>query len=162
MGTRNQTAGHDWERDVAKMLRNSGIHPYVVTCRSTNRTRDGQGIDFCNTEEAVHGRMLDDIQAKTTTKVPDFVELLAGIKQYDVMDERVPVVFWRKTGKSPSGRFMVQGLYAMCYLEDYLKLMQAREALKALQPLLPALGDLLGHDDEYKSIRDRLKELQLI
>ncbi len=106
--------------------------------------------------------MLDDIQAKTTTKVPDFVELLAGIKQYDVMDERVPVVFWRKTGKSPSGRFMVQGLYAMCYLEDYLKLMQAREALKALQPLLPALGDLLGHDDEYKSIRDRLKELQLI
>ena len=144
------------------MLRNSGIYPNVVTCRSTNRTRDGQGIDLCNAEEAVYGRMTDDIQAKTTTKAPDFVELLAGIKQHDVLDERMPVVFWRKTGKSPSGRFMVQGQYAVAYLEDYLKLLQAREALRALQPLLAPLQQTLGNDKEFQPIMERLAELNLL
>jgi hypothetical protein len=163
MGTRNRKAGHDWERELVKMLRNTGVHPYVVTCRSTNRMRDGQGIDLCNAEESVQGRMLDDLQAKTTTKVPDFVKLLEGIKQHDTLDQRMPAVLWRRTGKSSSGKlFRTQGFYAMCYLEDYLKLLQAREALKALEPLLPALGDLLGHDDEFTTIKSRLKELQLI
>jgi hypothetical protein len=134
MATRNQTEGHRWERIIAQVLRNCGVYPHVVTCRSTNLTRDGQGIDFCNKDEAIHGRMQDDIQAKTTVATPNIEELLQVIKSSDILDERTPVVFWRKTGKSSGGKFMEKGKYAACYMEDYVKLMKMRQAAQLLLP----------------------------
>lgn len=103
--------------------------------------------------------MKDDIQAKTALRLPDLTDLLLDIKSRDVLDERVPAVFWRKTRKTEGGRFITQGLFAVAFLEDYLKLLQAREALEALKPLMPALLDLLKNDPEHQKLVARLQEL---
>jgi hypothetical protein len=165
MATRNQSEGHRWERLIAQVLRNCGVHPHVVTCRSTNRTRDGQGIDFCNKDEHLHGRMQDDIQAKTTVDTPNIEVLLQTMKGYDVLDERTPVVFWRKTGKNKGGKFMERGRFAACFLEDYLKLMKYREVAELLLPykdliLTGAMSPVEA--GKAKKIRERLKELDFL
>lgn len=134
--SRNRTEGHRWERLIVQMLCNSGLYPHAVTCRSANRARDAQGIDICNKDEAIHGRMQDDIQAKTTVDTPSFAELLANIRENDPSGERTPVVFWRKTGKSAQGKFMVKGNFAITYIEDYLKLMKARQDLSKAKSML--------------------------
>lgn len=134
MASRNRTEGHRWERLIAQILRNCGIYPHISTTRSCNLSRDGQGIDFCNKDESVHGRMRDDIQAKTTVATPNIEVLLAGMKDHDIMDERIPVVFWRKTGKSEGGKFMVKGKFAACFMEDYINLLKSREAAEVLLP----------------------------
>jgi hypothetical protein len=134
MPTRNKTEGNRWERLIAQVLRNCGIYPHVSTTRSCNRSRDDQGIDLCNRDESVHGRMQDDIQAKTTTTTPNIELLLQSMKSLDTMDERTPVVLWRKTGKSAGGKFMEKGQYAACFMEDYIRLLKTREASKVLLP----------------------------
>lgn len=160
MATRNQSEGHRWERLVAQILRNSGVHPHTVTCRSTNRTRDNQGIDFCNKDEYLHGRMQDDIQAKTTTDTPNIEDLLRSMKEHDIMDERMPVIFWRKTGKSSNGKFMEKGKFAMCYMEDYLQLLKYRELANLL---IPYAGQAVaGAGAEADHIRKRLAELGIL
>lgn len=148
MPTRNQTEGYRWERTVAQMLRNSGVHPAAVTTRSANRTRDGQGIDFCNEDESKHGRMMDDIQAKTTTAGLPIATLLPTMKEHDVLDQRMPVIFWRQTGKSEKGRFMVKGHFAISILEDHVKLLQYRELAKVILPHLSKVLEVMAKDPE--------------
>lgn len=153
--SRNRTEGHRWERLIVQMLCNSGVYPHAVTCRSTNRRRDAQGIDVCNKDEDVHGRMQDDIQAKTTVDTPAFAELLATMRETDPMGSRTPVVFWRKTGKSSQGKFMVKGQFAITYIEDYIKLIKARDELAKAKQMLKtgkSVEEVLLFLDEFTTI----------
>lgn len=150
--SRNRSEGHRWERLIVQMLCNSGVYPHAVTCRSTNRARDAQGIDICNKDESIHGRMQDDIQVKTTVDTPAFAELLATIRESDPMGSRTPVVFWRKTGKSAQGKFMVKGHFAITYIEDYLKLLKSRDQLQKVKQMLKTgtpVCDVLAALDEF-------------
>jgi hypothetical protein len=164
MASRNRTEGHRWERIIAQMLRNIGVYPNAVTCRSTNRSRDGQGIDFCNEDEARQGRMQDDIQAKTTVDTPNVEMLLRTMKDHDPLDERSVVIFWRKTGKSSGGKFMEKGRYAITYMDEYLNLLKKRELADLLQPFLNELLTTLesASPSEHAQLVKRLQELDII
>lgn len=167
MATRNQVAGSKWERLIAQLLRNTGLYPHASTTRSCNRARDGQGIDLCNRDEASHGRMKDDIQAKTTSATPNIESILLGIKEHDTMDERMPVIFWRKTGKESAGwnkgKFMEKGQFAACFLEDYINLLKCRAAAEILLPHKQELIDAVRKTNPGAAvdIETKLKILDL-
>ncbi len=77
---RNRQAGHKWECQVAKDLREHG-YPHAVTARSSNRARDAEKVDIVNSNEFVNGRMMDDVQAKSTGSIP--WQLLLELEKLD-------------------------------------------------------------------------------
>jgi hypothetical protein len=109
--------------------------------------------------------MADDIQAKTTVATPDIEGLLQTMKEHDVLDERTPVVFWRKTGKNKGGKFMEKGRFAACFLEDYLKLMKYREVAELLLPYKNVVlsdSPVKIHEVERMKLKARLRELDFL
>jgi hypothetical protein len=109
--------------------------------------------------------MQDDIQAKTTVDTPNLAMLLHTMKEHDLLDERIPVVFWRKTGKSKEGRFMEKGKFAVCFLEDYIKLLRFREAAELLLPYVNAIKTSPANPTEearVKRVMERLRELDFL
>jgi predicted SprT family Zn-dependent metalloprotease len=118
-------------------------------------------VDFCNKEEAVHGRMVDDIQAKTTVNSLSIHDLIENMKQHDVLDERRPVIFWRQTGKSAGGKFMVKGHFAISVLEDHVKLLQHNELSRMILPHLSGFLEYLKDKDfeAAAAIAKRAEEL---
>lgn len=129
------------------------MHPNAVSCRSTNRARDGEGIDITNCDEAVHGRMVDNIQCKTAVRSLNYAALLKRIKKEGIFS----VIFHRSTKKSKEGRFMKQDEYALCFMDDYIKLLAYREAFKLL------INDVsVDVTDERLAIYHKLKELEVI
>jgi hypothetical protein len=124
----NRSAGHGWEREVAKELRNAG-YPFAATTRSCNRRRDGEGIDFCNTDEAENGRMEDDIQAKDTTKI-DWT-LLTALERADKSKKprrKVLIVKLGATKGLPARSF--KGKFALMFMRDYLQLLKVYNIAK--------------------------------
>ena len=49
MSNRNRTAGHDWEREVIKDLKDIG-YSEAVSSRQASRETDNAGIDICKTD----------------------------------------------------------------------------------------------------------------
>lgn len=124
----NRSAGHGWERDIARLLRENG-YPAVSTTRACNRSRDAEGIDFCNTDESVYGRMEDDIQAKDTTKIE--WQLLLDLEKRDKGKKKRRKVLLVKLGKTKDLTNRVhQGKFAVMFLRDYLDLLRIYNASK--------------------------------
>lgn len=85
----SRNAGHTYERDCAKELREIGF-PYVVTSRSESKSRDDQKIDLMNKDEGTNGRLPYNIQCKHSCQKVDYVDLLIP---------RTKTILDKKTGK---------------------------------------------------------------
>jgi hypothetical protein len=124
--SRNRTAGHKWERDCAKILRDNGF-PFVVTSRSENRKRDADKIDLMNTDEFENGLLSYSIQCKTLNTTAPYPKLLSEIKP---LKGAVNVVFHRQTKRSDGGKFIESGRYACLHMNDFIDLISQLEKLK--------------------------------
>ena len=64
MANRNRTAGHKWELEVIKDIKEIG-YTEAVSSRYSSRETDDAGIDICNTDNLA-------IQCKNTSKNIDY------------------------------------------------------------------------------------------
>ena len=148
MPRNNRRAGHTYELEVAELLRESSLFPHVVTSRSENRARDGEGVDLVNKDEAVHGRMDYNIQCKYSVERPDYHKLICSMPQLDGVINVVLHKYARKSGS----RFMTQGEYALMRKDDFLRLLRIHRGFEVLYASL----DLLP--DEERTALERLLE----
>ena len=125
-GSRNRTAGLDFERRTAIKVRECFKWPYVVTCRAESRTRDDAKVDLINKDEPINGRMIYDIQCKNTTVNVNYHKLIGEMPD---IEETIPVILHKKTEKS-GGRFMPVGEYAIMKADDWYKQMGQLEEFK--------------------------------
>lgn len=101
---RNRSAGHRWELDIVKSLKDMGYE--AVSSRQESRSMDARGIDIVSDYPFL-------IQAKCMTNQPQFHKLLT--------ETDANVVFFRKTEKKGT-RFFAQGEYAVLPLDEFYKL----------------------------------------
>lgn len=117
-GKRNRQAGHAYERQIVKELRQLGF-PEAVSARSESKNLDDQGVDICNTR-GFH------FQCKNSKTNPNYVELLESMPTtlYGREDlPHIPVILHKKTKKAKANFFPV-GEYAILKKEDLYKLIK--------------------------------------
>ena len=120
--SRNMAAGHGFERDVAKKLREIGFAD-VRTSRECSRKRDSQKVDLCNADEDANGRLPYNIQCKNLNTLAKYPKLLKELEQHNSR-KQINVVFHKLTKKSESGRFLPVGEYAILNLDDFYKMQE--------------------------------------
>lgn len=125
-GKRNRAAGHNWERECVKLLKNIGF-PHVVTSRSENKKRDADKIDLMNTDELENGLLPYSVQCKTLSTTAPYPKLLSEMKS---LKGAMKVVFHKQTKKSEKGKFVETGRYAIVELGDFLDLVSENTRLK--------------------------------
>ena len=123
-GKRNRTAGHALERKIVNKLKTIGF-PHAVTARSESKARDDLGVDIMNTNEAVNGRLLYNIQAKNTTTSLAYPKILAAMPK----DKQLNVIIHNQTKRS-NKRFITKGQYAIMELDSFYSLIERIEKLK--------------------------------
>lgn len=128
MSRNNRTAGHRFETETITLLRESGLFPHAVSCRSENRTRDGQKVDIINRDEGVNGRMEYNIQCKNSSLIQHYARIL---KEMPVVSGVMNVIFHKFTKKAGS-RFITQGKYALTTQDDFLELAKYRRGYDIL------------------------------
>jgi len=118
-GSRNRTAGHNWERVCCKKL--IGIYPDVVTSRAESRTRDDQKVDLCKTGVL-------NVQCKTRSQKEDYVKVLG-----EMPDEegQINVIFDKQTRKKGT-RFLPAGEFVHMHLDDFIDLIRKANIYNAL------------------------------
>jgi hypothetical protein len=117
-GKRNRTAGHDFERQIAELLRDAGFE-HVITTRQGSRLRDAEGIDMMNSDELKHGRLPYNIQCKNTNTGVNYVKLLASLPKEPGIAN---VIFHKFTEKKAGGAFHPRGHYAILDMHDFVQL----------------------------------------
>lgn len=132
--SRNRNAGHDFEKAIAKKLREELGFVHVVTTRSESRGRDGQGIDLMNKDELVNGRLPYNIQCKNSCERVPYFQLLRGLP---AGTGSINVVLHKFTEKKPGGRFDTKGYYAIMDMDDFMSMAQTietqRQALETIK-----------------------------
>jgi hypothetical protein len=116
-GSRNRTAGHNFERQIVNELKAIGFKN-AVSARSESRNTDDKGIDICHTPGY-------QIQCKNSKLNPDYTKILTAIPDGDT---HVNVVIHRKTKKANT-RFITQGDYVVLKKSDFYNLL-----IKANEP----------------------------
>lgn len=144
-GKRNRAAGHQYERDVAKMFRAMGFE-FVQTSRACAPLRDKIGIDLANEDELKNGRLPYNIQLKSLSKAANYLQLLEGIPEEP---GQINIVLHRATVRSKS-RFFVSGEYAFLKQSDLLLL------LYRIQSALNYLKEPNGNTEYYSKIKELL------
>lgn len=124
-GKRNRTAGHTYERNCAESLRLAGF-TFVVTSRAENRTRDGEKVDLCNSNELKNGRLPYNIQCKNTSVPIKYHQLLAEMPSDT---GQINVVFHKQT-KRIGRNFHPVAHYAVLKQDDFIKLIAELHTLK--------------------------------
>lgn len=125
-GNRNRKAGHTFERDIVKLLRDIGFE-HVVTTRSESRGRDAQGIDIMNKDELVNGRFPYNIQCKNMVSRVDYHALLKNLPD---TPGTINVVLHKFTEKKKGGGFHPRGHYAIINMEDFLEMIKQLQLIK--------------------------------
>lgn len=164
VGNRNRVAGHNYERACVDKLKGIGYLD-VATSRECSRQRDNDKVDICNRnedpiDEGGSGRLEFNIQCKTLSKAAPYPKLLAELKEHnkDPKGKRINVVFHKQTEKNDSGRFMPKGEYAILSLDDFLKIVKARDSYTKGYKLLEDHFDCIP--EEFKEpLNEQLKEL---
>lgn len=119
MSLRNRTVGHNWERELAKHFNVLG-YPHVVTSRSESRSRDADGIDLVNRDEAVNGRFPFNVQAKCSVSHQPYMKLLANMKAV----KGVMNLVIHKQVERANTNFIGKRKYVIMYFEDFTQLLQ--------------------------------------
>lgn len=133
--SRNKTAGSNWERLIAKKLRELGFHD-IKCSRECSRLRDSKKVDLCNADEDKHGRFPFNIQAKSYNTHVKYAKLLKELEDHNGRNQ-VNVVFHKLTEKSIGGKFMPKGEFAILNLDDFYKIIAQ---LKVCEELLEDYG----------------------
>ncbi len=110
--SRNRTAGHNYERDCVKILRE--FFPNVVTSRAESRNRDDQKVDLCYTDFL-------NVQCKTLVQRVNYIEVLNEMPEEE---GQMNVIFDKKTKRTQKGRFVTEGHYVHMHMEDFLELIR--------------------------------------
>jgi len=128
--SRNRVAGANWERKIAKLLREIG-YTDVRTSRECSRKRDSQKVDLCNADEDEFGRLPYNIQCKTLCSTAPYPRLLKELEQHNGR-KQINVVFHEMTKKKEGGKnFISVGEYAILNLDDFISIMSdIRELLE--------------------------------
>lgn len=99
IGARNRRRGNDYERKIAKELRDLGFSG-VVTSRSESKNMDNNKVDLIDTEN----KLPCYIQLKKTTSTPQYFSIQ---KETTVPKDKF-VILWNKQ-KNINDRFMSEG-----------------------------------------------------
>lgn len=119
---RNKNAGHSFELESVKALRTIGFD-HVVTSREENPRFDKLGIDLCNKNMHLNGRLIYNFQCKNmATKTKD-----DGIKYPMILnnmpkDDHPNILLHNQTVRS-GDRFMTKGQFAITTMPDMLKIL---------------------------------------
>ena len=116
MSNRNRSAGHNYERKIAKELKEMG-YP-VVTSRAESRNADAAGIDIFDPT----GDFPFYIQNKVTTRYPKIHDLIERERDEQWLDKNI-IVFHKKVTKK-NKRFVADGEYVSMKKEDFYKLLK--------------------------------------
>lgn len=119
-GRNNRVAGHNFEREVVKKLKEVGIEN-IGTSRQHSRSRDNAKVDICRTDEIKYGRLPYNIQCKSISKHLDYAKILEEMPKNE---PEINVIFHKQTKKTDNGRFMVKGQYAILKLEDFYEIIK--------------------------------------
>ena len=133
--SRNKTAGSNWERLIAKKLRELGFND-IKCSRECSRLRDSKKVDLCNADEDKNGRFPFNIQAKSYNTHVKYAKLLKELEDHNGRNQ-VNVVFHKLTEKSIGGKFMPKGEFAILNLDDFYKIIAQ---LKVCEELLEDSG----------------------
>jgi Holliday junction resolvase len=106
----NRTAGHNWEREIIRILKDMGYD--AVSARYESRRADDRGID-------VISDFPYRIQAKISQNQPNCHSILT--------DKDCDVIFFRKVEKAKKN-FIAKGDYAMLKLDDFLDLVGVKSS----------------------------------
>ena len=154
-GNRNRTAGHSWEREIAKVLREEVGYEDARCSRECSRLRDNQKVDICNADEDASGRLPYNIQAKCLSTISKYPKLLGELEEYNGR-KQINVVFHKQTEKvAGSNRFMPRGKFACLNLDDFLKMMAK---CRVLDDVIPDYLEYIP-DEERIKLEEELKKL---
>lgn len=109
MSNRNRTAGHDWEREVIKDLKEMG-YTDAVSSRQESRETDNAGIDICNTGDIA-------IQCKNTARNIDYHKINKSMNT-----DKHKVIIHKRTEKA-GNKFMTKGRYVIFEYEFAMQLL---------------------------------------
>ena len=109
MANRNRTAGHDWEREVIKNLKEIGYSD-ATSSRYSSRETDDAGIDICNTDNIA-------IQCKNTSKNVDYHKEIKNMNT-----DKKKIIVHKRTQKAGTN-FAVKGKYAVVEYDFLLQLL---------------------------------------
>ncbi len=109
---RNRTAGHNYERDVIKKLKEIGYSD-AVSSRYASRITDDAGIDIMGTDDIA-------IQCKNTARGIDYCTILEGMNT-----DKHKVILHKRTEKKGS-RFCKRREVAILDIDLFYELLESR------------------------------------
>ena len=122
MANRNRTAGHAYERQVVRELKNMGFKT-VITSRSESRNMDNAGVDIFDTEDEPqdenHYILPIHIQCKNSKTNVNYHNLLTSEL---LPKDKETVIFHKKTEKV-GNKFMPRGEYVIMTKELFYELL---------------------------------------
>lgn len=116
IGKQNKRRGSNFERQIAKQLRELGFSQ-VVTSRAESKSTDDNKIDIIDKAGQLPFDM--QIQTKKTSSTPSYF----GIREQSTVDNEKFVILWSKTERRGE-KMMTVGNCAMMDLEMFYKLIK--------------------------------------
>ena len=111
MASRNRNAGHQAEREEAKIYRDLG-YSKAATSRYESRSRDDQKIDLTGTGPW-------NVQVKVYQNIPNYHKILNEMPQEE---GQINMICHTKVEKSKKGKFMKKGKYCTIKAEDMYRI----------------------------------------
>ena len=159
--SRNRVAGHNWERDIVKLLNDYKLFPKVGTSRHLSSYYDAKKIDILTEDLTKFDKLGLAIQAKSNTITVPYPKLLSQLKE--TIDSNhlnvIPIVFHKQTERV-NNRFMPRETYVSLLMKDFLDIYVERERYKRAYTILMDYFDFIP-DDEKKIVNKKLTKLNL-
>lgn len=123
-GKRSRVAGHSYERQIVKELKELGFKN-AVSSRSESKNLDDKGVDVANTPGY-------SVQCKNSKTNPNYVELLNDLNTIVSLRGTVKVILHKKTKKAKAN-FIPVGEYALLTKQDFYNLLKLAEQGKFME-----------------------------
>lgn len=115
MANRNRTAGNNYEREIAKELREFGFEK-IVTSRSESRNMDNSGVDLFDPS----GAFPYYIQNKVYKGYPKLNELING----EIVNKEKPMLVFHKKVVKKKTRFFTEDEFVSMKKETFYELLR--------------------------------------
>lgn len=118
MANRNRTAGLDYERKIAKELKELFGTDQVSTSRAESRRLDNIGADVIGDGIPVF------VQCKVMKNTPKISDIFSFYRENKRSGDKPLAVFWKKVLKTDGGIFRGVGEYVVIEKEQYYKMLK--------------------------------------
>ena len=116
--SRNRTAGHNYERQIVKELKERGYS--AVTSRAESRNMDNRGVDIFTDLNNLEGKELPvHIQCKNKTNQFNVGDILGS----DALPTNKPTVIFHKKTKKATSKFVTEGEFVYMTKEAFYELL---------------------------------------